>query len=166
MSVYTGACEYLSPLYPFPTRSKARRSSTSNVTLHPMIVHTPRPSHGARATLLASSSLPTSLPSSYPTSLLLVSSPPYPTLLLCDEHLGLAHLLAPQRGRRHAPRFAQQALSPLAQPRCRPRLWKLTAARGELLAWLNDLLAPQVVQKVEECGKGVILCQVSSDGMH
>jgi RP/EB family microtubule-associated protein len=41
-------------------------------------------------------------------------------------------------------------------------LWKLTAARGELLAWLNDLLAPQVVQKVEECGKGVILCQVSS----
>ncbi|CAK9783876.1 hypothetical protein CC85DRAFT_288875 [Cutaneotrichosporon oleaginosum] len=34
------------------------------------------------------------------------------------------------------------------------------ASRGELIAWLNDLLAPQVVQKVEECGKGVILCQV------
>lgn len=40
----------------------------------------------------------------------------------------------------------------------------LTAARGELLAWLNDLLAPNVITKVEECGKGVIYCQVSLCG--
>ncbi|GMK54057.1 hypothetical protein CspeluHIS016_0106430 [Cutaneotrichosporon spelunceum] len=33
-------------------------------------------------------------------------------------------------------------------------------SRGELVSWLNDLLAPQVVQKVEECGKGIIYCQV------
>ncbi|WOO80914.1 Protein BIM1 [Vanrija pseudolonga] len=33
-------------------------------------------------------------------------------------------------------------------------------SRGELLAWLNDLLAPNVLTKVEECGKGVIYCQV------
>ncbi|BEJ12277.1 hypothetical protein CspHIS471_0207370 [Cutaneotrichosporon sp. HIS471] len=33
-------------------------------------------------------------------------------------------------------------------------------SRGELLSWLNDLLAPQVVQKVDECGKGIVYCQV------
>lgn len=38
---------------------------------------------------------------------------------------------------------------------------ELTSARGELLAWLNELLAPNVIQKVEECGKGIIYCQVS-----
>ena len=36
----------------------------------------------------------------------------------------------------------------------------LTPARGELLAWLNDLLG-QAPAKVEECGKGAIYCQVS-----
>ncbi|EJT51275.1 hypothetical protein A1Q2_00320 [Trichosporon asahii var. asahii CBS 8904] len=37
---------------------------------------------------------------------------------------------------------------------------ELTSARGELLAWLNELLAPNVIQKVEECGKGIIYCQI------
>jgi hypothetical protein len=38
----------------------------------------------------------------------------------------------------------------------------LTLARGELLAWLNDLLG-QAPAKVEECGKGAIYCQVGVD---
>ncbi|EIW70157.1 hypothetical protein TREMEDRAFT_73748 [Tremella mesenterica DSM 1558] len=34
-------------------------------------------------------------------------------------------------------------------------------SRGELLAWLNDLLAPpQPITKVEQCGTGAIYCQV------
>jgi hypothetical protein len=39
---------------------------------------------------------------------------------------------------------------------------RLTPARGELLAWLNELLG-QAPAKVEECGKGAIYCQVSSE---
>lgn len=37
---------------------------------------------------------------------------------------------------------------------------KLIPARGELLAWLNDLLAPNHIQKIEECGKGDVYCMV------
>jgi len=33
-------------------------------------------------------------------------------------------------------------------------------SRGELLAWLNDLLAPQQITKLEQCGTGSIYCQV------
>ncbi|WVO14115.1 hypothetical protein L204_101743 [Cryptococcus depauperatus] len=33
-------------------------------------------------------------------------------------------------------------------------------SRGELIAWLNDLLAPSVVTKLEQCGKGDIYCQI------
>lgn len=35
------------------------------------------------------------------------------------------------------------------------------AARGELLAWLNELLAPYQITKVEQCGTGATYCQVS-----
>ncbi|UOH81272.1 hypothetical protein LQV05_003940 [Cryptococcus neoformans] len=33
-------------------------------------------------------------------------------------------------------------------------------SRGELLAWLNDLLAPTVVTKLEQCGTGSVYCQI------
>lgn len=33
-------------------------------------------------------------------------------------------------------------------------------ARGELLAWLNDLLAPTVITKLEQCGTGSVYCQI------
>jgi len=33
-------------------------------------------------------------------------------------------------------------------------------SRGELLAWLNDLLAPQQITKLEQCGSGSVYCQV------
>ncbi|KAL7424249.1 microtubule integrity protein mal3 [Cryptotrichosporon argae] len=33
-------------------------------------------------------------------------------------------------------------------------------SRGELLTWLNELLAPSEIKKVEECGKGAIYCQI------
>lgn len=33
-------------------------------------------------------------------------------------------------------------------------------ARGELLAWLNDLLAPTIVTKLEQCGTGSVYCQI------
>ncbi|ODN83402.1 hypothetical protein L202_01545 [Cryptococcus amylolentus CBS 6039] len=34
-------------------------------------------------------------------------------------------------------------------------------SRGELLAWLNDLLAPTVVTKLEQCGTGSVYCQIT-----
>ncbi|ORY29980.1 calponin homology domain-containing protein [Naematelia encephala] len=33
-------------------------------------------------------------------------------------------------------------------------------SRGELLAWLNDLLAPNDIKKLEQCGTGAVYCQV------
>ncbi|WWC89847.1 uncharacterized protein L201_004775 [Kwoniella dendrophila CBS 6074] len=33
-------------------------------------------------------------------------------------------------------------------------------SRGELLAWLNELLEPQVLTKVEQCGTGSVYCQI------
>ncbi|WVR05429.1 hypothetical protein IAU60_002444 [Kwoniella sp. DSM 27419] len=33
-------------------------------------------------------------------------------------------------------------------------------SRGELLAWLNDLLAPITLTKVEQCGTGSVYCQI------
>lgn len=33
-------------------------------------------------------------------------------------------------------------------------------SRGELLAWLNILLAPQEITKLEQCGTGSIYCQI------
>ena len=37
------------------------------------------------------------------------------------------------------------------------------SARGELVAWLNELLAPQQITKLEQCGTGSIYCQVSKN---
>ncbi|WRT67425.1 uncharacterized protein IL334_004396 [Kwoniella shivajii] len=33
-------------------------------------------------------------------------------------------------------------------------------SRGELLAWLNELLEPTVITKVEQCGTGSVYCQI------
>ncbi|WWD16184.1 hypothetical protein CI109_100609 [Kwoniella shandongensis] len=33
-------------------------------------------------------------------------------------------------------------------------------SRGELLAWLNDLLQPTVITKLEQCGTGSVYCQI------
>ncbi|WVF71912.1 hypothetical protein IAT40_006722 [Kwoniella sp. CBS 6097] len=33
-------------------------------------------------------------------------------------------------------------------------------SRGELLAWLNELLQPMVITKVEQCGTGAVYCQI------
>ena len=34
-------------------------------------------------------------------------------------------------------------------------------ARGELLAWMNDLIHPTQITKIEQCGTGAVYCQVS-----
>ncbi|KAK4685650.1 microtubule-associated protein, RP/EB family, partial [Tremellales sp. Uapishka_1] len=33
-------------------------------------------------------------------------------------------------------------------------------SRGELLSWMNELLAPQQVTKLEQCGTGAVYCQI------
>ncbi|WVQ78490.1 hypothetical protein IAT38_000576 [Cryptococcus sp. DSM 104549] len=33
-------------------------------------------------------------------------------------------------------------------------------SRGELLAWMNDLLQPTVITKLEQCGTGSVYCQI------
>jgi len=37
----------------------------------------------------------------------------------------------------------------------------ILSARGELLAWMNDIIHPTHITKIEQCGTGAVYCQVS-----